>query len=128
MDILGAPAVGCAQAKSREQAEKAGRIAREVGSGIVIVRFDCTEARATAARAFVVELAKLSPVRVAWAEGMYGERFENRKLAMLKADKWEAIETSVAKRGWDPAHQGGQGDEARRSPKSYRKGIFVEGP
>lgn len=92
MSELGVPAVGlCSNMISREQAEKAARIAREVAGGIVSVFLDCDAEGQNGMRQCLGYLAQQVPVRLAWSEKMYGGKFRGRQPESLAADEWTEI-------------------------------------
>ena len=107
LDALGVPAVGSlAMVMTREQIEKIGRYLQEIGGGIAVVMFDCTEAGSLAARTVVVELAQVCPVRMGWSEAMHGKAFSGREVASLTAEEWSVIRPQGSVVADEPVPQG----------------------
>ncbi len=104
MDTLGVPAVGlCSNAITREQADKAARLARELAGGIVTVFLDCDPEGENGMRQCLGYLSQIVPVRLAWTTKMYGGKFKDRQPESLTLQEWQEIEaylTTGAKNGW----------------------------
>jgi len=91
---LGAPAVGlCSNTITREQANKAAGLARELASGTVTVFLDCDTEGENGMRQCLGYLAQLTPVRLAWTSKMYGGKFKGRQPESLTIQEWQEIET-----------------------------------
>lgn len=92
LSALGVPAVGlCSNTISREQAEKAARLAREVGGGFVTVFLDCDEQGLAGMKQCLGYLAQLLPVRLAWSDRMFGGKFRGRQPESLLPEEWGEI-------------------------------------
>jgi 5S rRNA maturation endonuclease (ribonuclease M5) len=90
---LGVPAVGlCSNTITREQAEKAARLARELAGGIVTVLLDCDAEGENGMRQCLGYLSQLTPVRLAWTSKMYGGKFKERQPESLTPGEWQEIE------------------------------------
>src|SRR5205823_13769721 len=73
LSTLGVPAVGlCSNTITREQAEKAARLAREQGNGIVTIFLDGDAEGENGMKQCLGYLAQLTAVRLAWTSKMYG--------------------------------------------------------
>ena len=92
LDAIGVPAAGlCAHGITREQVEKIGQMAGDVGGGRATVLLDCTEVGVLAARVVLVALAEVCAVRLAWSDAMHDGRFKGRTVASLTAEEWETL-------------------------------------
>lgn len=90
---LGVPAVGlCSNTITREQAEKAARVARELSGGIVTVFLDCDPEGENGMRQCLGYLSQVAPVRLAWTTKMYGGKFKDRQPESLTLQEWQEIE------------------------------------
>jgi 5S rRNA maturation endonuclease (ribonuclease M5) len=93
LDDLGVPAVAlCSNRISREQAEKAARLARELAGGIVTLFLDCDPEGEEGMKQCLGYLAQLCPVQLAWTSNMYGGKFKGRQPESLIVDEWESIQ------------------------------------
>lgn len=93
LDTLGVSALGlCSNTITREQADKAARLAREVGNGTVTVFLDCDAEGENGMKQCLGYLSQLIPVRVAWTSRMYGGRFKDRQPESLTLEHWREIE------------------------------------
>ncbi len=92
LDTLGVPAVGlCSNTITREQADKAARLARELGNGIVTIFLDCDPEGENGMKQCLGYLAQLCPVRLAWTSKMYGGKFRGRQPESLTIQEWQEI-------------------------------------
>jgi 5S rRNA maturation endonuclease (ribonuclease M5) len=92
LDTLGVPAVGlCSNQITREQAEKAARLARAVAGGVVTVFLDCDEEGENGMKQCLGYLAQVTPVRLAWTSKMHGGRFKGRQPESLNDEEWKGI-------------------------------------
>jgi 5S rRNA maturation endonuclease (ribonuclease M5) len=90
---LGVPAVGlCSNTITREQAEKAARVARELAGGIVTVFLDCDPEGENGMRQCLGYLSQVTPVRLAWTTKMYGGKFKDRQPESLTLQEWQEVE------------------------------------
>lgn len=90
---LGVPAVGlCSNTITREQAEKAARVARDLAGGIVTVFLDCDPEGENGMRQCLGYLSQIIPVRLAWTTKMYGGKFKDRQPESLTLQEWQEIE------------------------------------
>ena len=93
LEALGVPAVGlCSNTITREQADKAARLARELTNGIVTVFLDCDPEGENGMKQCLGYLAQLTPVRLAWTSKMYGGKFKGRQPESLTPEEWAEIE------------------------------------
>lgn len=93
LDTLGVGSVGlCSNTISREQVERAAKIARELGNGIVTVFLDCDEQGENGMKQCLGYLSQLIPVRLAWTSRMFGGKFKDRQPESLTIDEWREIE------------------------------------
>lgn len=92
LSTLGVPAVGlCSNQITREQAEQAARLARELVGGVVTVFLDCDAEGLAGMRQCLGYLAQLVPVRLAWTDRMFAGKFRGRQPETLTADEWAEI-------------------------------------
>ncbi len=93
LDTLGIPSVGlCSNTITREQADKAARLARELGNGIVTIFLDSDPEGENGMKQCLGYLAQLTPVRLAWTSRMYGGKFRGRQPESLMLEEWREIE------------------------------------
>ena len=93
LDTLGAPAVGlCSNTITREQAEKAANLAKELANGIVTIFLDCDEEGLNGMKQCLGYIAQLAPVRLAWTDRMHGGRYWGRQPESLCLEEWQEIE------------------------------------
>jgi 5S rRNA maturation endonuclease (ribonuclease M5) len=93
LDTLGVTAVGlCSNTISREQSEKAVKLARQLGNGIVTVFLDCDEPGENGMKQCLGYLSQLAPVRLAWSSRMFGGKFKDRQPESLTIEEWREIE------------------------------------
>lgn len=93
LDSLGVTAMGlCSNTITREQAEKAARLARDVGNGIVTVFLDCDPEGENGMKQCLGYLSQLVPVRLAWTSRMFCGRFKDRQPESLMLQEWQEIE------------------------------------
>jgi 5S rRNA maturation endonuclease (ribonuclease M5) len=104
LDTLNVPSVGlCSNTITREQAEKAARLARELAGGIVTVFLDCDAEGENGMRQCLGYLSQVVPVRLAWTTKMYGGKFKDRQPESLTPQEWQEIEAYLqagTKQGW----------------------------
>jgi 5S rRNA maturation endonuclease (ribonuclease M5) len=92
LDALEVPAVAlCSNTITREQAEKAARLAREAAGGIVTVLLDCDSEGESGMKQALGYLAQLAPVRLAWTIRMYGGKFRGRQPESIATEEWAEI-------------------------------------
>lgn len=103
-DTLGIPSVGlCSNTITREQAEKAAKLARELSGGIVTVLLDCDTEIASGMRQCLGYLSQITPVRLAWTSKMFGGKFKNRQPESLTETEWNEVDaylTNGTKVSW----------------------------
>ncbi len=93
LDTLGVPAVGlCSNTITREQAEKAAKLARELSGGVVTVFLDCDAEGENGMRQCLGYLSQITPVRLAWTSKMYRGKFAGRQPESLTPPEWQEIE------------------------------------
>lgn len=93
LDTLGVPSVAlCSNNITREQAEKAAMLAKELGNGVVTVMLDCDEEGLNGMKQCLGYLAQLTPVRLAWNDRMHGGMFEGKQPESLSIHDWSGIE------------------------------------
>lgn len=93
LDTLGVPALGlCSNVITRNQAAKAARLARELGSGVVTVFLDCDTEGENGMKQCLGYLAQLTAVRLAWTSRMFGGKFKGRQPESLTIQEWQEIE------------------------------------
>jgi 5S rRNA maturation endonuclease (ribonuclease M5) len=93
LDTLGVPAVAlCSNRISREQAEKAVRLAREHASSVVTILLDCDAEGEEGMKQCLGYVAQFCPVRLAWTSKMYGGEFKGRQPESLGAEEWGEIQ------------------------------------
>ncbi len=98
LGTLGIPAVGlCSNTISREQAEKAARLARECGNGVVTIFLDCDPEGENGMKQCLGYLAQLTPVQLAWTSKMYGGKFNGRQPESLSIEEWREIAGFLAR-------------------------------
>lgn len=104
LDTLGVPSVGlCSNTITREQADKAARLARDLGNGIVTIFLDCDPEGENGMKQCLGYLSQLCPVRLAWTSKMYGGKFKGRQPESLHLEEWREIEgflRSATMEGW----------------------------
>ena len=89
---LGVPAVGlCSNTITREQAQKAARLALDLGRGVVTVFLDNDPEGLQGIANALGYLAQLGPVRLAWTDRMFGGKFKNRQPESLSEAEWTEI-------------------------------------
>jgi 5S rRNA maturation endonuclease (ribonuclease M5) len=107
LDTLGVCALGlCSNTITREQAEKLGRLAREVGNGTVTVFLDCDAEGENGMKQCLGYLSQLIPVRLAWTSRMFNGRFKDEQPETITAEQWKEIErylVSGRAEGWSLA-------------------------
>jgi hypothetical protein len=107
LDTLGVPSVAlCSNMMSREQAEKAALLARDLGNGVVTVFLDCDPEGLSGMKQCLGYLAQLTPVRLAWSDRMYGGKFRGRQPESLAIDEWLEVREFLAngmRKGWSLA-------------------------
>jgi 5S rRNA maturation endonuclease (ribonuclease M5) len=107
LDTLGVPAVGlCSNTITREQADKAARLARESANGVVTVFLDCDPEGENGMRQCLGYLAQLTPVRLAWTSKMFGGKFTGRQPESLSVQEWQEVEAYLRTgipQGWSLA-------------------------
>src|SRR5207253_11518856 len=77
---------------TREHADIAAKLARELGNGIVTVFLDCDPEGENGMKQCLGYLAQLTPVRLAWTSRMYGGKFKGRQPESLSGQEWQEIE------------------------------------
>jgi 5S rRNA maturation endonuclease (ribonuclease M5) len=93
LHTLGIAAAGlCSNNITREQAEKAAKLARELGNGIVTVFLDCDPEGENGMKQCLAYLSQLIPVRLAWTSRMFGGTFKGRQPESLTMEEWREIE------------------------------------
>jgi 5S rRNA maturation endonuclease (ribonuclease M5) len=98
LDALGVPAVGlCSNTITREQAEKAARLAIELAGGIVTLMLDCDPEGENGMQQVLPILAELLPVQLGWSPKMHNGKFKGRQPESLSADEWQAIGTAASR-------------------------------
>ena len=104
LDALGIPSVAlCSNTITRDQAEKAARLARELAGGIVTVFLDCDAEGENGMKQCLGYLAQLTPVRLAWTSKMFGGKLRNRQPESLTPEEVEEVVAyllSGERRGW----------------------------
>ena len=97
LDTLGVPAVGlCSNTITREQAEKAANLAKELANGIVTIFLDCDEEGLNGMKQCLGYIAQLAPVRLAWTDRMHGGRYRGRQPESLCLEEWQEIDDLLA--------------------------------
>jgi 5S rRNA maturation endonuclease (ribonuclease M5) len=90
---LGVPAVAlCSNTITREQADKAAALARELARGIVTIFLDCDDEGESGMKQCLGYLAQLTPVRLAWTSRMHGGAFKGRQPESLTIQEWQTVE------------------------------------
>ena len=93
MRVAGVPAVGlCSNTITREQADKAARLARELAGGVVTVLLHCDAEGENGMKQCLGYLSQLTPVRLAWTSKMYGGKFTGRQPESLTPPEWQEID------------------------------------
>lgn len=104
---LGVTAVGlCSNSITREQADKAARLARELGSGVVTILLDCDQEGLAGMKQCLGYLSQLCPVRLAWSDRMYRGKFKDKQPEAITLEQWREIEgylKSGTAEGWSLA-------------------------
>jgi hypothetical protein len=77
---------------TREQADKAASLARQLGNGIVTVFLDCDQEGENGMKQCLGYLAQLCPVRLAWTSKMYGGKYKGKQPESLMIQEWQEIE------------------------------------
>lgn len=102
LDALGVASLGlCATAVTREQAEKAARLAYACGAPGVTLMLDRTEEGELAAREALPVLASFTLVRLAWSKDMHGGAFKGRSASSLTREEWDRLRASMVACGGD---------------------------
>jgi hypothetical protein len=81
----------CSNTITREQAERATRLAREVANGTITVFFDCDEEGEHGAQQALLVLAEYAPVRLGWSRSMHRGRYKDRQPESLSGDDWHEL-------------------------------------
>jgi 5S rRNA maturation endonuclease (ribonuclease M5) len=93
LDTLGVPAIGlCSNTITREQAEKAAKLARELAGGVVTVFLDCDAEGENGMKQCLGYLSQVTAVRLAWTSKMYRGKFAGRQPESLTPPEWQEIE------------------------------------
>jgi 5S rRNA maturation endonuclease (ribonuclease M5) len=93
LDTLGVSAAGlCSNNITREQAEKAAKLARELGNGIITVLLDCDPEGENGMKQCLGYLSQLIPVRLAWTSRMFAGQFKDRQPESLTLEEWREVE------------------------------------
>ena len=88
LDALGVPAVAlCSNTITREQAEKASRLAHELAGGVVTLMLDCDTEGENGVLQVLPMLAEHVPVRLGWIAKMHDGKFKGRQPESLGADE-----------------------------------------
>jgi hypothetical protein len=97
LDSLDVPALAlCSNTITREQAELAAQIARELAGGIVTVFLDCDPEGENGMKQCLGYLAQFCLVRPAWTSRMFGRKFKVRQPETMTAEEWHKIEGHLA--------------------------------
>jgi 5S rRNA maturation endonuclease (ribonuclease M5) len=92
LDALGVPAVAlCSNTISREQAEKAARLADELAGGIVTLMLDCDTEGENGIQQVLPMLADFVAVRLGWNAKMHDGRFKGRQPESLDCEECQLI-------------------------------------
>ncbi len=90
---LGVPAVGlCGDRVTREQADKAAKLAREVAGGVVTVLLPCTAEGEVGMKQALGYLSQLTAVRLGWSPKMYSGAFQGCSVDSLTQEEWQMVE------------------------------------
>jgi hypothetical protein len=92
LHTLGEQAVAaCSNTLTREQAERAAKLARDVADGTILLLLDCDEEGERGSQQALALLAEYAPVRLGWSGSMHAGRYKDRQPESLSADDWRAI-------------------------------------
>ena len=96
LDALGIPAVAlCSNTITREQAEKAARLAIELAGGIATLMLDCDPEGENGVQQVLPLLAEHLPVRLAWSARMHQSKFKGRQPETLDAKELADIASKL---------------------------------
>jgi hypothetical protein len=92
MHALDAMAVAvCSNTITRDQAERAAKLSRDVADGTILLLFDCDEEGEHGSQQALALLAEYAPVRLGWSRSMYGGRYKDRQPESLAQDEWREL-------------------------------------
>jgi DNA primase len=81
----------CSNTITREQSERAARLAREVDNGTITLLLDCDEEGEQGAQQALALLAEYAPVRLGWSRTMFGGRYKDRQPESVSGDDWREL-------------------------------------
>ena len=97
LHTLGELAVAaCSNTITREQAERAAKLARDVAEGTILLLLDGDEEGERGSQQAVALLAEFAPVRLGWARSMHAGRFRDRQPESLSDDDWRELLSRLA--------------------------------
>jgi DNA primase len=97
LHTLGEQAVAaCSNTLTREQAERAARLARDVADGTILLLLDCDEEGERGSQQALALLAEYAPVRLGWSRWMHARRYKDRQPESLTGDDWRELLSNLA--------------------------------
>jgi len=84
----------CSNTITREQAEQAAKLARDVADGTIVLLFDCDEEGERGSQQALALLAEHAPVRLGWSRTMHARRYIDRQPESLTRGEWKSIRSS----------------------------------
>lgn len=97
MHTLGEQAVAaCSNTLTREQAERAAKLARDVADGTILLLLDCDEEGERGSQQALALLAEYAPVRLGWSRSMHAGRYKERQPESLAGDDWRELLSRLA--------------------------------
>lgn len=85
----------CSNTITREQAQRAATLARDVADGTIVLLFDCDEEGERGSQQALMLLAEFAPVRLGWSRSMYRGQFKDRQPESLTSDDWRELLTRL---------------------------------
>jgi hypothetical protein len=85
----------CSNTITREQAQRAATLARDVADGTILLLFDCDEEGERGSQQALMLLAEYVPVRLGWTRSTHAGRYKDRQPESLSIDQWRELRSNL---------------------------------